>query len=83
MNKQIERLRFHMWRTRFFLRENFFPMSLAKDLESPELAEFTKEEVNELREMHELLEQEDEEYACSEPILVPQNTMYFGGGKSK
>ena len=83
MNKQIERLRFHIRMTLFFLREKFFPISLAKVLESPELTEFTKEEVDELREMNELLEQEDEEYVRSEPILVPQNTMYFGGGKSK
>lgn len=83
MNKQIERLRFHIRMTLFSLREKFFPMSLAKVLESPELAEFTKEEVDELREMDKLLEQEDEEYVRSEPILVPQNTMYFGGGKSK
>ena len=83
MNKQIERLRFHIRMTLFFLREKFFPISLAKVLESPELTEFTKEDVDELREMNELLEQEDEEYVRSEPILVPKNTMYFGGGKSK
>lgn len=83
MNKQIERLRFHIRMTLSFLREKFFPISLAKVLESPELTEFTKEEVDELREMNELLEQEDEEYVRSEPILVPKNTMYFGGGKSK
>ena len=75
MNKQIERLRFHIRMTLFSLREKFFPMSLAKVLESPELAEFTKEEVDELREMDKLLEQEDEEYVRSEPILVPQNPM--------
>ena len=43
----------------------------------------TKEEVNELRGVNEVLDHEEEEHIRYEPVLMPQNTMYFGGGHHK
>lgn len=83
MNKQIDRLCFHMRMSVFSLRRKFFPLSLERILKGSELTEFTKEEVHELKKLDKCLQQEREEYIRSEPILIPQNTMYFGGGRPK
>lgn len=83
MNEQIKRLCFHTRMTLFSVRKKFFPLSLGKILDSSELTKLTKEEVHELKELDKSLQQEHEEYIRSEPILIPQNTMYFGGGRPK
>jgi len=65
------------------LRSKLFPFSLNKILESANDLAATVEEIEEFRELDKRLQQEYEEHIRSEPVLIPQNTMYFGGGKSK
>ena len=83
MNEQFYRLCFHMRRTASSLRSKLFPFSLNKILESANDLAATVEEIEEFRELDKRLQQEYEEHIRSEPVLIPQNTMYFGGGKSK
>ena len=83
MNEQFHRLCFHMRRTASSLRSKLFPFSLNKILESANDLAATVEEIEEFRELDKRLQQEYEEHIRSEPVLIPQNTMYFGGGKSK
>lgn len=83
MNEQIERLCFHMRMAAFSLRRKIFLLPLEKPLDGSELTGLMKEEIRKLREQDESLQREREEYIRSEPILIPQNTMFFGGGKSK
>ena len=83
MNEQFYRLCFHMRRTASSLRSKLFPFSLNKILESANDLAATVEEIEEFRELDKRLQQEYEEHIRSEPVLIPQNTMYFGGGRNK
>ena len=83
MNEQFYRLCFHMRRTASSLRSKLFPFSLNKILESANDLAATVEEIEEFRELDKRLQQEYEEHIRSEPVLIPQNTMYFGGRQAR